>query len=366
MKFTGIQMLRFAAAMLVAVMHITQAVSMHLSGQGPGQYWAQGSVGVDIFFVISGFVMGITTPPSGPSWRERAQQTWQFLQRRLIRVLPLYWFYTVLKVALLTAVPALALRTSLDGAHLAASLLFVPWPSPWGRMEPVLPVGWTLNFEMLFYALFALAVLLRLPRLASCLGLLGLLVLAAHAYEGSPLLSFWGSSIVLEFVLGVALARLHQRRLPVTPEAGLLALCLGLLWIFALPWTAQDDRLLSWGLGAALVVAGVLWLEPWAARVPGAASLAFLGDASYSLYLSHTFVVPAGARAAAELGWTQPLAVGLLLAAAVVLAGCLSYVMLERPMTHSLARRLMRRPPSTDATSKTSDTAATRPFPHAP
>lgn len=366
MKFTGIQMLRFAAAMLVAVMHITQAISVHLTGQGAGHYWAPGSVGVDLFFVISGFVMGLTTPPSGPSWRERVQQAWQFLQRRLIRVLPLYWFYTGLKVALLVAAPALASRASLDGAHLAASLLFVPWPSPWGAMEPVLPVGWTLNFEMLFYALFALAVLLRLPRAATCLGLLGLLVLAAHVHEGSPLLSFWGSSIALEFVLGVALARLHQRRLALTPEAGLLALCLGLLWIFALPWTAQDDRLLSWGLGAAAVVAGVLWLEPWAARLPGAAFLAFLGDASYSLYLSHTFVVPAGARAAAELGWTQPGVVGVLLALAVVLGGCLSYVMLERPMTHSLARRLMRHRRAMDAPLKSSDTAAARPFPHAP
>lgn len=367
MKFTGIQMLRFAAAMLVAVMHITQAMSMHLSGQGPNHFWAPGSVGVDIFFVISGFVMGITTPPSGPTWRERSRQAWAFLQRRLIRVVPLYWFYTGLKVALLAAMPTLALRASLDGAHLAASLVFLPWPSPWGRMEPVLPVGWTLNFEMLFYALFALAVLLRLPRLIGCLAVFALLALAAHIDSGSTRLNFWGSSMAFEFVLGVALARLRQKRLALTPEAGLLALCLGLLWIFALPWTARDERLLSWGLGAAMVVAGVLWLEPWARRLPGAATLAFLGDASYSIYLSHTFVVPAGARAAAELGWTQPLAVGLLLGVAVVLGGCMSYVMLERPMTHKLQRRLMRPPQLPDTPSPPTDTAAAnRPFPHAP
>ncbi len=287
MKLTGIQMLRFAAALLVAVMHITQAISVHLTGQGPGAYWAQGSAGVDLFFVISGFVMGITTPPRAATWRARAHQAWQFLQRRLIRVLPLYWGYTLLKAALVLGLPALALRTELDGAHLAASLAFLPWPSPWGAIEPVLPVGWTLNFEMLFYLLFALAVLLGLPRLASCLVVFLLLIALARWQLLWPALEFWGSPIVLEFVLGVGLARLHQRGLRPPPEAGLLALGLGLVWMFALPWTAQDGRLLSWGLGAALVVAGALWLEPWAARLPGAPALAFLGDASYSLYLLH-------------------------------------------------------------------------------
>lgn len=367
MKLTGIQMLRFAAALLVAVMHITQAISVHLTGQGPGHYWAQGSAGVDIFFVISGFVMGLTTPPAAAHWRMRTHQAWQFLQRRLVRVLPLYWFYTLLKAALLAALPALAMRSSLDGAHLAASLAFLPWPSPWGTLEPVLPVGWTLNFEMLFYLLFALAVLLGLPRLLSCLAVFLLLMAAARLIEPWPLLQFWGSPIVLEFVLGVGLARMHQRGLVPPPEAGLLALGLGLVWMFALPWSAQDERLIKWGLGAALVVAGALWLEPWAARMPGAPALAFLGDASYSLYLSHTFVVPAAARAAAALALSHPGAVGLLMTALVVLGGCLSYVMLERPMTQGLQRRLMRPPLPGGARSLEPDrSAAARPSTHAP
>ncbi len=360
MTFTGIQVLRFAAAMLVAAMHITQAISVHLSGLGPEHYWATGSVGVDLFFVISGFVMGVSTPPSSANWRERAAQAWAFLQRRLVRVLPLYWFYTALKVALLLAVPALATRTRLDGAHLGASLLFIPWPSPWGAMEPVLPVGWTLNFEMLFYALFAVAVLLRLPRLLLCLGVFLALMAAAHLQPGWPLLDFWGSSIALEFVLGVGLARLYQRGLRLPPEAALLLLSLGLLWIFALPWSPQDDRLLRWGLGAALVVAGALWLEPWMRGMPGAATLAFLGDASYSLYLSHTFVVPASARAAAALELGHAHAVGLLMAALVVAAACVSYVLLERPMTQALQARLRRpaRPSAHASPQASADTAA--------
>lgn len=367
MTFTGLQMLRFVAAMLVAVMHITQALSVHLTGQGAGHYWESGSAGVDIFFVISGFVMGITTPPAAARVAQRARQAWHFLKRRLIRVLPLYWFYTLLKVALLAAVPAVATRFSLDLSHLAASLAFVPWTSPWGAVQPVLPVGWTLNFEMLFYAFFALAMLLGLPRLGLCLGAFVFLMVLAHFYSGSTALNFYASTIVLEFVAGVALARIHQRRPAIAPEAGLLGLCLGLVLMFGLPWSAEDDRFLSWGLAATLIVAGAIWMEPWTARFKArTGALVFLGDASYSIYLSHTFVVPATVQLAVHLGLEHAGAVGLLTALWVVLAGCLSYALLERPTTHSLQRWLMRPPLATAASSRPADAPGQRPTTHAP
>ena len=242
MTLTGLQMLRFAAAMLVAVMHITQAVSVHLTGQGAAHYWERGSAGVDIFFVISGVVMGLSTPPSAATLAERSRQAWTFFKRRLIRVVPLYAFYTLLKVALLAALPALALRTQLDGAHLAASLLFIPWQSPWGDVQPVLPVGWTLNFEMFFYVVFALAVLLGLPRLLSCL-LVFLLLMAAAALEpGTVALDFLGRGIVLEFVLGLLLAQAWKKRSSLPPEVGLLALGLGLLPVSYTHLTLPTNR----------------------------------------------------------------------------------------------------------------------------
>jgi exopolysaccharide production protein ExoZ len=359
-------MLRFAAAMMVAVMHITQAISVHITGLGNAHYWGLGSAGVDIFFVISGFVMGMTTPPSAAHLAERARQAWHFFKRRLIRVVPLYWFYTLLKVVLLAALPALATRFALEPAHLGASLLFLPWTSPWGTVEPVLPVGWTLNFEMLFYAVFALALLLGLSRLALTLGVFLLLMAAAPLCASCTALQFFGRSIALEFVAGVALARLYQRGAPLAPEAGLLALSLGLVLLLAVPWSADDDRFLSWGLAALLIVAGAVWLEPWTARLQTrAASLVFLGNASYSIYLSHTFVVPAAVRASAEVGLQNVGAVGLLVALAVVLAGCLSYAVLERPVTQGLQRWLLRPPGSATSPLTAQDASAQRPSRHA-
>ncbi len=379
-SLVGIQVLRFVAAMLVVVMHLTQAYSLHILGEDGRLYWSQGSAGVDIFFVISGLVMGLSTPPPAPTAAQRWRQARIFMGRRLLRVVPLYWFYTLLKAALLLALPSLALRYSMAPQHLLDSLLFVPAISPWGRVEPTLPVGWTLNFEMLFYAIFAAAVALGAPRLLFALAAFGLVFLAQAWQPDSVVLGFWGQSLVFEFILGLGIAKAHQRLKQNVPEAGLLALALGVVLMFGLPWQPDDDRLGSWGLAAALIVAGAVWLEPWTQRlrlgqfflpkdiqfsapegVPPPAALragararswtllgvlVFLGDASYSIYLSHTFVVPAAMQAARRLGgvdgaWLMP-AVALL----VVAVGCLSHLWLERPLTRVLKNLLTPSAPS--------------------
>jgi exopolysaccharide production protein ExoZ len=343
-QFTGVQVLRFAAAMLVVVMHITQAISIHITGTGPSHYWGAGSAGVDIFFVISGFVMAMSTaslPAAGPA---RLSAAWVFMRRRLLRIAPLYWFYTLLKVALLLAMPALAARSSVEPGHLAASLFFIPAMSPWGLVQPTLPVGWTLNFEMLFYAVFAAAIALGAPRIRFCLAAFGIVFLAGYFVPDSTALNFYAQTIVFEFILGVCIAHacLHWRR--AAPLAGLVVMAAGALFMFAPEWGHTADRFATWGCGAALVVLGAVWLEPWTLRAPLASRLSFLGDASYSIYLSHTFVVPAGVQALKRLGVQDSLAIILAVSLAVIVAGCLSYAWLERPMTAFFKRVLFGAP----------------------
>lgn len=342
-QFAGVQILRFAAAMLVVVMHITQAISIHITGTGPSHYWAEGSAGVDIFFVISGFVMAMSTaslPADGPS---RVSAAWVFMRRRLLRIAPLYWFYTLLKVALLLAMPALAARSSVEPGHLAASLLFIPAMSPWGLVQPTLPVGWTLNFEMLFYAVFAVAIALGAPRIRFCLAAFGSVFLLGYLLPDSVALNFYAQTIVFEFILGVCIAHafLHFRH--ASPLAGFVIMAAGAVFMFAPDWGHSADRFANWGVGAALVVLGAVWLEP-SLRAPLAPRLSFLGDASYSIYLSHTFVVPAGVQALKRLGLQDSLAIVLAVSLAVVAAGCLSYVWLERPMTTFFKRVLFGAP----------------------
>lgn len=339
-QFTGVQILRFIAAMLVVVMHTTQAISIHITGQGPGHYWHAGSAGVDIFFVISGFVMAMSTRNTPFDSAGRLAAAWVFMKRRLLRIAPLYWFYTLLKAALLLALPTLASRSSVEPGHLAASLLFIPATSPWGFIQPTLPVGWTLNFEMLFYAVFALAMALGAPRIRFCLLVFLAIFLAGSYLPGSVPLAFYANSIVFEFILGVCIAYLLLHGRTVAPALGPFAMVAGAVLMFGVGGQDSTDRLLTWGGGAALVVLGAVWLEPWTARSRMASPLSFLGDASYSIYLSHTFVVPAGVLALKWLGVQNGLVIVLAVGLLVALTGCLSYRWLERPMTDFLKRVL--------------------------
>ncbi|MDQ3061020.1 MAG: acyltransferase [Pseudomonadota bacterium] len=343
-QFTGIQTLRFVAAMLVVLMHTSEAISLRLSQVEPHHYWTGGSAGVDIFFVISGFVMAISTAGTPSGSRSRLNAAWIFMQRRLLRIAPLYWFYTLLKVALVLALPSLALRSSIDAWHFAASLLFIPAMSPWGLIQPVLPVGWTLNFEMLFYALFATAIALGLPRIRFCLLVFLLIFLARQLATPAVLLTFYGQSLVFEFILGMGVAHIHLNHPPPAPLAGLLAALAGLAVMFGFDWSSSMDRFGAWGVGAGLMVLGAVWLEPWIARIRAASQLSFLGDASYSIYLSHTFVVPAAVLGMKQLGIHNPLMAVLAVSLSVIVSGCLSYLWLEQPMTRFLKRILFKTP----------------------
>ena len=153
--FRGIQALRGFAAALVVVLHATgQPFGMEASKPW---VWMRGHAGVDIFFVISGFVMAISATGQG---RPTAGE---FLRRRILRIVPLYWIFTLVMLAKILAVkvhPGLGrdvvhLQTPIG--YVLASLFFIPYRNSQGDIAPVLAVGWTLSFEMLFYLLFALA-----------------------------------------------------------------------------------------------------------------------------------------------------------------------------------------------------------------
>jgi exopolysaccharide production protein ExoZ len=341
-QFNGLQVLRYVAAMLVAVMHITQAISIYITGRGENVYWAPGGSGVDIFFVISGFVMAITTRAQHDDRRARREAAWVFARRRLLRIVPLYWFYTLLKVALVLALPALAVKSVIEPSHLAASLLFMPVTSPWGLVQPVLPVGWTLNFEMLFYTVFAVAIALGAPRIRFCLVFFLALFVAAQLMPSVVPLAFYGQSIIFEFVLGVAIAHALIRFARPHAAIAILVALAGALLMFGFGWRIDGERLFPWGVGAAAIVLGTAWLEPWIARAPAVKPLAFLGDASYSIYLSHPFVVPAVVMALHRIGVNDSLSVLLAAGATVTLAGCLSHVFLEKPMMSFFRRYLFR------------------------
>lgn len=348
----SLQYARGVAALLVVYFHATGQFKAFSPAND--SFLQFGELGVDIFFVLSGFVMWITTSTShdGPV---------RFLKRRLVRIVPLYWAVTIAAGACALAFPSALRSTVFDLQHWLASLFFIPWPNPAPvlneRLAPIVVPGWTLNYEMFFYAAFGIALLLNVRHRAWALGLLfaGLFLGATAFGPTSPVLGFYGSSIIFEFLLGVLIAITYQRsRLLATPVAWLL-LCVSAMAIVAIELSLDNEApAIARGVPAALIVYALVSLEAKIGcfRSPG---LLLLGAASFSIYLTHVFTL-----AALRVAWRQAglgvtdhygamfLAIALLLSAVVGIAAHLCY---EQPAMTFFKRllaspRLRRGPPT--------------------
>jgi peptidoglycan/LPS O-acetylase OafA/YrhL len=365
-RLLSIQALRAVAALLVVAGHL-QALSVHQAASLGIDVSAvtriPGGFGVDVFFVISGLIMVVTTRDL--VGRPSAATT--FLVRRLVRLVPLYWAATFAFVGMRFAARGTWSADALPA--LLASLAFVPFrgpDDPAGLAYPVLSLGWSLNYELFFYAIFALA--LALPRRFLAVVFAALPALAAIGEFVSPEAVapyFWTRPIVLEFGFGVAAGVLCTRRahavravaLTVTAAAALWVLCdpFGMLSAPAGSSTPNDlTRVLAWGLPAAVIVGFAALRERARAASSsqpgvGTRTLAVLGDWSYALYLTHSFVL--GALA---MWWkARPPAGGFEIVASAALACALSiavagavHVGFERPASRWLGTRLRRRAPS--------------------
>lgn len=276
-KINNIQVLRALAAGVVAFRHIGQQLHFH----------AIGSFGVDIFFVISGFVMAQIC--------ERGKTEW-FLLRRIVRIVPLYWGATLSLYVLAVIAPGLLIETRPNAVYLLLSLLFIPFRKATGQIEPFLFLGWTLNFEMYFYALLSVALLLWSKRAvwlaAAMIAAVFLLVTG-----GSSVFSmFYGDSIVFEFVAGSIVFYLYSAMgLEQARRLRFVFIALAVLAMGSIPWPdflyaiPPNMRGIYLGIPAACLVASIVGLSRGGFDAPWR-WIVLLGDASYVMYLSHPFV----------------------------------------------------------------------------
>jgi exopolysaccharide production protein ExoZ len=337
-NFLTIQALRAVAALLVVLLHAFETWGERVDPAAPGVNWENGAAGVDIFFIVSGFVMVI----SSRRLVDRAGAWLIFLQHRVVRIVPLYWLLTTVKILAVVLLGDVVLRTTLDINFVAGSYLFLPVTDSAGHFRPVLPVGWTLTYEFLFYLLFAAALAIRVDVLRIVVPGLGLCAVLALVRTGTwPAWTILFDTIVVEFVFGVMLAKWTLRgfRLPPAIAGGLVLA--GFALILILPMVAENARVLTWGIPAFAIVAGAVSLEPLVApSLPR--WLLTLGDVSYSIYLSHGFVLPAfgllfGMVVAPGL-WTEVLTIILCLLVSS-LVGWGVFALIESPMLRALRRR---------------------------
>jgi exopolysaccharide production protein ExoZ len=319
-RLDTVQALRAVAALSVVGMHIP-AID-------------RGAFGVDLFFVISGFIV----------CHVAAADPGRFMVKRFIRVVPLYWLCTIALFALALIAPQLMGATRADWSELGRSLAFVPFVKSNGNVHPVLYLGWTLNYEMLFYLLFALSLLLApqrpqwvaVPLLLTLFGI-GQLV----SFDSVPL-RFWTEAIVIEFVFGIIAYGIWRRGLlaHLPPVVAVFLAFSGLAAMMMLDPDAAS-RPWQWGLPALLVFLATLSLEGrW--RVP--ALWLLTGNASYSLYLTQAYVLQAIQKAVMPLDAFTPAKVTLMVLAALACCAVavVIFKLVERPSNLWLRRRLLR------------------------
>lgn len=351
-RIAAVQDLRGIAALLVLLHHVLSLLAERgpAAGRFAGLFWNDdfGAAGVDLFFVISGYVMA-------RSLDGRAGQAGMaaFLRGRIARIVPMFWLFSLLYAGLL-----LIGGEAIAPAALRNSLTFLPVFDGGKYDLPVLFVGWTLAFEGVLYAIIALALLLpEKARRPAAAGTLMVLVGAGIGWQPpGNAAAFLTNPLLLEFVLGIAVKALLDRpdirrlAVPVLMTGGfLLAWHVGTGFGYSMdPLPAVEQatgllRLRDWGVPWAMILFGVVAL-------PGRRSaLTRIGDASYSLYLSHPLLLVLA-------GWVplsatiDPDLAGALLLVAAIAVGLLAHRWIERPLAALLrGRRLDARTASAPA-----------------
>jgi exopolysaccharide production protein ExoZ len=330
----SVQYLRGLAALMVLLNHV--AWKLQQRGSSALDWFNIGEAGVDIFFVVSGFIMCHITGDGGI-------KVGGFIRNRLIRILPLYWTLTTLALGVFLLVPG-RVNSSGGTTHVLASYLLVPVQGKF-----LVQAGWTLSYEFYFYAVFAAGLLFgaRSGPLLAAFALVALVGIGSWHPSAGVAWSFLTNGLLLEFVAGIGLYTLYRRRIVKRRGLAVLLLMLGIA-LFVGANRAADRQFLSsvrairYGVPAALVCWGLVSLEG-PIRRHKVRWLEHLGDISYSLYLSHVFSIGAWTMLVARLSlpgrWGSALVAPELLAVAL-LAAELCYRWIEQPSRRALRGRL--------------------------
>jgi exopolysaccharide production protein ExoZ len=324
----SIQLLRCVAATLVVLFHTQQAFSLHVSPAVlpmEDYLFGFGAVGVHIFFVISGFIMVLTSVRPGKPY-----EAGKFFKRRLLRIYPIYWLCVLAYIGLhgLISKPYYLSARETVGALLL-------WPS---SASLFIGPAWTLSYEMFFYVCFGLAMMLSLTRgLIVLFVVFGALIAVRHfATLSSYDLFVVTNPLLAEFLAGTAIGWLAQMgRLPLRWGPALTALGIGLFVAGIVAGYSRWPSPAAWGVPSAILVLGLVSWESARGASPLVQRISRLGDSSYVLYLIHILVISVALYLSNGLPSTlvpsPPVAALLIAIVSIVLAEAI-HRGIERPM----------------------------------
>ena len=346
--FVWIQVLRGLAASLVVLHHYF--ASQIERGAVVG-HWLEnlGGSGVDIFFVISGFIMMMTT-----SNMDKDPSAGSFLWRRLVRIVPLYWALTIIAFAMVLAAGS-SVNTVVTPEKFVMSMLFLPYHE--GAIDMamlahkayVIPMAWTLTYEWYFYLVFAITLAIGLRPAGRLMFMtawfavtvgIGLLLQPASLIAQVVI-----HPMVFEFLLGCLIAILYNKGYRIGGWPALIMAGAAMFVLSNIFHHTEYGRTLYWGLAAFVLIIAATLYRGSQENAGAIRPFAWLGDISYSLYLSHFFTLALFVRLQRRFDVISdsfgPLTlVAFLSLVVVVAAGC--YYVIEEPARKFFARR--RRP----------------------
>jgi exopolysaccharide production protein ExoZ len=333
----NIQLLRAFAAYAVVGHHIIDALRHYIAVDRVLPDPQFGATGVNVFFVISGFIMALATA------RETTPS--EFLYNRIVRIVPIYWLLTAFTLGLIACGFApFGHHEGTDLRQAITSFFFVPDVRPDSEIPrlPALFVGWSLNFEMMFYTIFTVALLLRGDKRLIAAGGAVFALWVAHFFSSNAYICWLGRDVILGFVLGILIWRATP---PLSPLAVSLLIPTSLIILASsdlapqIVTPAHRDLVVTAGAGA--LVMSLVGLERGGRHVHKG-FLTAQGDASYSLYLLHPFALQLIGKAAIRTGINET-AVGLCVVVVVMftaslIVGTVFHRLVERPITDLFRR----------------------------
>ncbi|WP_314376351.1 acyltransferase [Sphingomonas paucimobilis] len=327
-RLAGIEALRGIAAIAVLLCHAAAHVDLAFDTPVLRAMMRPGHNGVDLFFVLSGFLLLLIHRRDIGRPRSVTRYAW----RRVMRIYPVYWLALACTIAV-----------TLAGGHgwpapgrVISSILL--WPS---TTPPLHPLAWTLQYEVLFYLFFALLLFHRALGLATMALWLLTIVTAQFVPLGGGLAT---NIFVIEFFFGMAAAHVLHIRRPGARSAAWAATIGATVFMGA--WALEAAGLLYgygvaarliYGLSAAALIGGAAGSEG-VIRWPRA--LIGVGHASYAIYLFHLIGIGIAWQIGLRLGVTlPPLLWFVLLTIAGALLGGMVHLAIERPLLGRMRRR---------------------------
>ncbi|NGM81187.1 acyltransferase [Paenibacillus sp. 7124] len=341
-RLYSLQSLRGIAALLVLLHHTTLNASQNLGYKYLGGVFRFGNLGVDLFFILSGFLMfSIHSSDIG-----QKKKFLPFIKKRFVRVYPIYWFVTLIIIPLFFLFPSFGEGYERNISVIIKSLLLIPQGH-----DPILGVGWSLVYEVYFYLLFALMIILgkRVSNVILFLWVAISVVLMTFPAKGY-LFNFLFNPIIFEFLMGCLAAFILTK---VRFKHPLLIFSLGVVLLLTSVWFLYSNsqvldreglsRVLLYGVPSLFILLGMVSMDTQG-KIKNLKILTYLGDASYSIYLVHTLVLSLTSKVFMRLSVYETLSLPVATTLCVlisVLAGFIFHSLFERPLLNFSRSKLI-------------------------